>query len=177
MWIEPIVASDRPPPRSRCLEPMRRAMIVAVFLALGTAVLLAPWPVPAPHTTAREILIHARQYAYTPEVVRVSQGVRITMELEAEDMTHGLYVDGYGVDLVAVPGRAARASFVADREGKFRLRCSKVCGSLHPFMLGELIVEPNGPWSRAVGLIILAAVGTVTYLTVGRSEARLGIRA
>ena len=66
---------------------------------------------------------------------------------------------------------------VAEREGKFRLRCSKVCGSLHPFMLGELIVEPNGPWWRAVGLTILAAAGTVTYLTVGRAEARRGMQA
>ena len=156
---------------------MRRAMVLTIFLALGGVVLLVPWPAPAPRTMGREIVIHARQYAYAPGVVRVGQGERVTMVLEAEDMTHGLYVDGYSVDLVAVPGRPARASFVADREGKFRLRCSKVCGSLHPFMLGELIVEPNGPWWRAVGLTILAAVGTVMYLTVGRSEARRGMRA
>jgi len=155
---------------------MRRAIILAVFLALGAVVLLAPWPSPAPPTTGREVVIHARQYAYTPGVVRVSQGERITMVLEAEDVTHGLYVDGYGVDLVAVPGRPARASFVADREGKFRLRCSKVCGSLHPFMLGELIVEPNGPWWRAVGVTILTAAGTVTYLIAGRTGARQEVR-
>ncbi len=156
---------------------MRRAIVLAVFLALGAVVLLAPWPMPVSRTTGREIVFHARQYVYTPGVVRVSRGERITMVLEAEDMTHGLYVDGYGVDLVAVPGRPARASFVAEREGKFRLRCSKVCGSLHPFMLGELIVEPNGPWWRAVGLTILTAVGTVTYLTIGRVEARRVVRA
>jgi heme/copper-type cytochrome/quinol oxidase subunit 2 len=121
-------------------------------------------------------VIRGRQYAYAPGVFRVSQGERVTMVLEAEDVTHGLYVDGYSVDLVAVPGRPARESFVADREGKFRLRCSKVCGSLHPFMLGELIVEPNGPWWRAVVITILAAVGTVTYLLLGRSEARSEVR-
>ncbi len=156
---------------------MRRAIVLAVFLALGAVVLLAPWPASAPSATGREVTIHARQYEYTPGVIRVSRGERVTMVLEAEDMTHGLYVDEYNVDLVAVPGRPARASFVADREGKFRLRCSKVCGSLHPFMLGELIVEPNGPWWRAVGLTILTALGTVTYLTVGRVEARRGVRA
>ena len=154
---------------------MRRGIVLVVFLALGAVVLLAPWPVPAPRASEREIVIRGRQYAYAPGVFRVSQGERVTMVLEAEDVTHGLYVDGYGVDLVAVPGRPARASFVADREGKFRLRCSKVCGSLHPFMLGELIVEPNGPWWRAVGLTILTAAGTVTYLTVGRAGARRGV--
>ena len=156
---------------------MRRAIVLAVFLALGAVVLLAPRPAPAPRTTGREIVIHARQYAYTPGVVRVSQGERITMVLEADDLTHGLYVDGYGVDLVAVPGRPARASFVADRPGKFRVRCSKVCGSLHPFMLGELIVEPNSPLWRAVSLAILAAIGTVAFLWAGRRHTDEGASA
>ena len=156
---------------------MRRAIVLTIFLALGVLVLLLPWPVPAPRAVEREVVIRARQYVYTPGVVRVSRGERITMVLEAEDMTHGLYVDGYGVNLVAVPGRPARASFVAEREGKFRLRCSKVCGSLHPFMLAELIVEPNGPWRRAVVLTILTAVGTVMYVTIGRAGARRAVGA
>jgi heme/copper-type cytochrome/quinol oxidase subunit 2 len=177
MWIGPTAASDRPLRRRRCPEPMRRAIILAVFLALGAVVLLAPLPDPSPGPAEREVVIRARQYAFTPGVIRVSQGARVMMVLEAEDVTHGLYVDGYGVDLVAAPGRRARSSFVADREGKFRLRCSKVCGSLHPFMLGELVVEPNGPWWRAVGLTILTAAGTVTYLTVGRTGARREVSA
>jgi heme/copper-type cytochrome/quinol oxidase subunit 2 len=150
---------------------MHRAIVLAVCLGLGAVVLLAPWPVPAPPTTGRQVVIHARQYAYTPGVVRVTQGERITMVLEAEDMTHGLYVDAYDVDLVAVPGRASRATFVADRPGKFRLRCSKVCGTLHPFMLGELVVTPNSPFWRAMGIAVLAAVGTVVFLSARRREA------
>ena len=73
----------------------------------------------------------------------MAQGDHVTLVLEAEDVTHGLYLDGYDVDLVAVPRRTDRATFVADRPRKFRLRCSKVCGTLHPFMLGELIVPPQ----------------------------------
>lgn len=91
----------------------------------------------------------------------------MTLVLEAEDVTHGLYLDGYDVDLVAVPGRASRATFVADQPGKYRLRCSKVCGALHPFMLGELIVTPNAPFWRAIGLAVLAAIGTVAFLRSG----------
>jgi len=147
---------------------MRQAIVLAAFLSLGAMIFLAPWPAPAPRGEGQEVVIHARQYAYTPGVLRVSQGERITLVLEAHDITHGLYVDGYGVDLVAVPGRSARASFLADRQGKFRVRCSKVCGSLHPFMLGELIVEPNTPFWRAVSLAVLSAIGTVAFLWVGR---------
>ncbi len=101
----------------------------------------------------------------------MAQGDHVTLVLEAEGVTHGLCFDGYDVDLVAVPGRADRATFVADRPGKFRLRCSKVCGTLHPFMLGELIVTPNSPFWRAIGITVLAAVGTVAFLRAGRREA------
>jgi ferredoxin len=38
------------------------------------------------------------------------------------------------------------------------------CGSMHPFMIGELIVKPNIPYWRAVALTLLATVGSVIYL-------------
>jgi len=151
---------------------MARLNIVIVFSFLGLLVLVAPWPRVIRSAGEREIHVVARDYAYAPGVLRVAQGERVTLVLEAEDVTHGLYLDGYDVDLVAVPGRASRATFVADRPGKFRLRCSKVCGTLHPFMLGEVIVTPNAPFWRAIGIMVLAAVGTVAYLSVGRRGPR-----
>ena len=149
---------------------MPRSVIVTVFALLGLLVLVAPWPGVILSADEREIRVLARDYAYSPGVLRVSRGDRVTLVLEAEDVTHGLYLDGYGVDLVAVPGRASRATFVADRSGKFRLRCSKVCGTLHPFMLGELIVTPNSPFWRAIALTILAAVGAVAILWTGQRK-------
>jgi heme/copper-type cytochrome/quinol oxidase subunit 2 len=151
-----------------------RTFIVALFFSLGLLSLVAPWPGAAVPRGAREIHVRAGQYAYTPGVLRVSQGDRVTLVLEAEDVTHGLYVDRYGVDLVAIPGRSSRTTFVADRPGRFQLRCSRVCGTLHPFMLGELIVEPNSPFWRAVALAILAAIGTVTFLRTPPRHASKG---
>jgi cytochrome c oxidase subunit 2 len=151
---------------------MRRAIILAVFLALGAVVLLAPWPMFSPAGGEREVLVRARQYAYDPGVIRVPKGARVTLVLESEDVTHGLYLDGYDIDLATAPGRRVRTSFVADRPGMFRMRCSKVCGTLHPFMLGELVVEPNTPLWRSVALALLAAAGAVTYLAVGRRGTR-----
>jgi heme/copper-type cytochrome/quinol oxidase subunit 2 len=149
---------------------MSRLLILTVFALLALLVLAVPWPGVILSTGEREIRVLAREYTYTPGVLRVSQGQRVTLVLEAEDVTHGLYLDGYGVDLVAAPGRASRETFVADRPGKFRLRCSKVCGTLHPFMLGEFIVTPNSPFWRAIGLTVLAAAGTVAFLRAGRRE-------
>jgi heme/copper-type cytochrome/quinol oxidase subunit 2 len=153
---------------------MRRTIVVIAFSLLGVLVLVAPWPGAAISRGAREIHVRASQYAYTPGVLRVSQGDRVTLVLEAEDVTHGLYVDTYDVDLVAIPGRSGRTTFVADRPGRFQLRCSQVCGTLHPFMLGELIVEPNSPFWRAVGLAVLAAIGTVIFLRTSPRHASGG---
>ncbi|MFB3817184.1 MAG: hypothetical protein ACE147_05915 [Candidatus Methylomirabilales bacterium] len=134
-------------------------------------ILFAPWPWGSATPREREIRIQARQYAYAPGAVEVGRGDRVTLVLEAADMTHGLYVDGYGVEAVAVPGRPARVSFVADQPGRFRLRCSRVCGPLHPFMLGDLVVAPHGGFWRAAALAILAALGTVLWLAGGRPHA------
>jgi heme/copper-type cytochrome/quinol oxidase subunit 2 len=156
---------------------MRRAIVAGVFSALAVLVLVLPWPARAPRGPEREVVVRARQYAYTPGVVRVGAGERVTLVLEADDVTHGLYLDGYGIDLVAVPGRPARGRLVVDRPGKFRFRCSKVCGPLHPFMLGELIVEPNRPLWRAAALVLVAAAGTVVVLVTGRGASSQEARA
>ena len=58
----------------------------------------------------------------------------------------------------------ATTRFVADRAGKFRLRCSVTCGSLHPFMIGELVVGPNLPFWRAVGALLVVTLGGLAAL-------------
>jgi heme/copper-type cytochrome/quinol oxidase subunit 2 len=147
----------------------RVAILVAVGL-LAVVVVTVPSASPVTPPGEREVRVRARQYAYEPAMVRASRGDRVTVVLEAEDMTHGLYVDGYDREVVAVPGQPARLTFIADRPGKFRLRCSRVCGPLHPFMLGDLIVEPYDGFWRAAALTVLAATGTVLYLLAGPRE-------
>ena len=115
---------------------MRRA-ILPLCLILGWGWLLGPLPLGAAQPAERHVRLEARSFTFTPAVIRVRQGDRVTLDLEAMDVTHGVYLDGYGVQAVAEPGRSATVTFRADRAGKFRYRCSVACGAMHPFMIGE----------------------------------------
>ncbi|HEY65824.1 MAG TPA: hypothetical protein G4O02_14780 [Caldilineae bacterium] len=146
-------------------------LIITAVLAIGIAII--PWPGEGKAPVQRVIHINARQFAFDPPRIRVNRGDQVTLVLHAIDVVHGLYLDGYDVNLKAVPGLSARATFIADRVGKFRYRCSVTCGNLHPFMIGELIVGPNTPLWRAIALTIVAATGALAFLyTRSREMAR-----
>ena len=140
-----------------------RIAIVAVTILLMLAALVAPLPTAAAPSQSRTIEINARQFAYEPATLNVRRGDTVTFHLESLDAVHGLAVDGYAVNIQAEPGKSASVTFVADREGKFKFRCSVSCGALHPFMLGELNVEPNTPLVRAILATLVVAIGSVAF--------------
>lgn len=138
----------------------RRNFLVAVTtLLLVLAALGTPLPQGRPTGQARHIRVEARQFAFDPGSIRVDYGDIVTLDLEAMDAIHGLYLDGYGVNLKAEPGHRAQTTFVADKVGKFKFRCSVSCGGLHPFMIGELRVGSNLPFARAIAAMVIAATG------------------
>jgi heme/copper-type cytochrome/quinol oxidase subunit 2 len=76
-------------------------------------------------------------------------------------VVHGLSIDGYNLETTADPGQTARLTFVADRQGSFRFRCTVTCGNMHPFMIGKLRVGQNALlWRGALlaGLVLIAGV-------------------
>jgi nitrous-oxide reductase len=82
----------------------------------------------------------------------------VTLEVVSTDVVHGIYIDDYGLETSADPGQTARLSFIADRAGSFRFRCSVTCGALHPFMIGKLKVGSNTLLWRGIGLAFLAVI-------------------
>jgi cytochrome c oxidase subunit 2 len=140
-----------------------RLLFLLPFIGVALVVLFSPRPISALPVT-HDVIIEAEQYAFDPPVVRVNQGDRVILNLKATDVVHGLYLDDYGIDVRFEPGITQRVEFVADRSGKFRFRCSVACGTLHPFMIGELIVSPNLPYVRAVGFVLIAVAATLLYL-------------
>jgi heme/copper-type cytochrome/quinol oxidase subunit 2 len=132
-----------------------RAGLALCALAV-LAVVFVPVPDVAERPAERRIRIAASARGFDPAVVRVSRGDRITIHLVATDVVHGLYLDGYGLTVTADPGRSDSLSFVADRSGAFRFRCSVTCGTLHPFLVGKLKVGRNDLLWRAIALVLLA---------------------
>jgi heme/copper-type cytochrome/quinol oxidase subunit 2 len=134
------------------------------WMALAAAALafaFLPAPTSRQPPQARHIHIQASRFEYEPGVIAVNPGDRVTIELAASDVVHGLFLDGYEVSLTADPGQPARLSFIADKPGTFRFRCSVTCGPLHPFMIGKLRVGPNWLLWRAGGLAVAAAIAGV----------------
>ena len=144
---------------------MRRTRILGLlpFVGLALAVLLLPIPF-APAPVTRQVTMVAGQFAFDPPVLRVNQGDRVILTLKAADVVHGFYLDGYDIETRVEPGISQQVEFVADRAGKYRYRCSVSCGTLHPFMIGEMVVNPNLTFVRAVGLTLVALAATLFYL-------------
>lgn len=149
---------------------------LALLLLVGSAAMLAMTtflPASAQPPATREYTINASQFSYDPQVIKVNKGDRVVLRLVSVDVMHGIYLDGYNLNIKAEPGKPEVAEFIADKAGKVRFRCSVTCGPLHPFMIGELVVEPNHPFNGAVALAIVAALGTVVYVW-RKKEARDG---
>ena len=129
-----------------------------VFALAGILIALAPLPSPITTPTERHFRVEARSFEYNPAVLRANPGDRVTIELVPMDVVHGIHIDGYDLELHADPGQTEKLTFIADRRGAFRFRCSVTCGALHPFMLGKLLVGPNSLLWRGAGLATLAAL-------------------
>ena len=95
------------------------ALVLLVGLAL--LVLFAPLPVSATIPVERTFRIEASRFQYSPAVLQVNPGDRVTIDLVAQDVVHGMSIDGYNLAITADPGQTAHLSFIADRPGSFRI--------------------------------------------------------
>jgi heme/copper-type cytochrome/quinol oxidase subunit 2 len=146
---------------------MRRIRLSPRWILIGLlALMIVVVPNPAALAASagpaeRHFRIEANSFQYTPEAIQVNPGDHVTIDLVSTDVVHGLYLDGYDLNVTADPGQTATLSFVANQSGAFRFRCSVTCGPLHPFMIGKLNVGSNDLLWRAIGLSALALVAGV----------------
>ena len=123
-------------------RPLTAALALTALLVLLAALAARQGPARGPGETGEQVIeITARQFAYDPATIRVRAGTRVRLVLRSVDVTHGLAIREYGINLVATPGDAAAATFVADKPGRFPIYCTVYCGTGHPEHQGVLIVE------------------------------------
>ncbi len=131
----------------------------------------------SPEPAKKEFLIKARQYAYDPPLIEVNRGDTPLIKLVSLDVVHGFFVEGYDIDAEIYANKkkfnirhpsqgeewteAEEIIIIANKTGKFRYRCSHTCGTMHPFMQGELIVLPNTPYNASVGSVIGLFIGMI----------------
>lgn len=127
-----------------------------ILAGLALAVIFIPAPVGAAGSVDHTFRIQASRFEYSPAILKVNPGDRVTIELVATDVVHGLSIDGYNLQTMADPGETAIISFTADRSGTFRFHCTVTCGNMHPFMTGKLEVGQNTLLWRAMALVGLA---------------------
>lgn len=152
------------------IEPQPATSAIRRFSLLSAAY-GATAPEQPTQAEPRVINIKAQRFFYTPNQITVQKGELITIRMESLDVSHGLYIDGYGVDIKARPGVIGKATFVADKPGRFSFRCSETCGEFHPYMIGFLDVTPNSRFSLfviAIGITFVIVLGIV--LSKARQE-------
>jgi len=110
--------------------------------------------------------VRAKKFSYNPNIIRVNKGNLVKIRLISEDVTHGMFLDGYGINTQAHPGQEGYIEFVANKTGRYSFRCSVTCGEFHPYMIGYLIVEPNTRFLIYVFLTVSIGLCILLFITL-----------
>lgn len=89
----------------------------------------------------KEINLEAFQYGFSPDPLIVKKGDIVKLLVTSRDVTHGIYIKEYGVNVTIKKGEQKKIEFLADKIGAFDIVCSIYCGPGHSEMKGRLIVE------------------------------------
>lgn len=177
-------SSDRRPQPTAPARTRRRSRLLGGTAVLAAAIAGWTWAGPRPAPVEHKVDVTARSFAFEPAVLRVNAGDRVTLRLRSADVVHGFHLEGYDLDATVYPLRrefevrrnggreqVEAVTFTAERAGKYRYRCSVTCGAMHPFMSGELIVEPNRTWRAAVAAAVAVTLVAAVLVRNGQHGA------
>lgn len=118
---------------------------------------------PQPTGNSREIHLYAQKFQFTPEILQVDFGDEITLILQSNDVLHGIEIIGYNISMEVFTQAPKEISFIANKEGNFKIICTVSCGEYHPYMQAELKVGNNKHFFFATSVVFLLFVGFVVH--------------
>ncbi len=89
----------------------------------------------------RVIKLKASKYKFEPDPIVVKKGEKVRVVASSSDVTHGISIPDFNLNLPIPAGKESVGEFTADKEGTFTSYCSVYCGSGHGKMQGKLIVK------------------------------------
>lgn len=79
--------------------------------------------------------------------ITVKQGDHVFLHMTNidldEDITHGLGIMDYNLNMEMQPGQTNTMDFIADKSGVYPIYCTNFCSALHQEMNGYLLVQPK----------------------------------
>jgi cytochrome c oxidase subunit 2 len=90
---------------------------------------------------SRIINVKAFRYGFAPDPIVVNQGDRVQLDVKSTDVTHGLAIKGYNVNVIVPGGEVKSIVFTAGDQGVFDIECSVFCGPDHGHMHAKFIVK------------------------------------
>ena len=91
--------------------------------------------------TTKEFNLIAKKWEFIPSTIEVNGGDKVILNINSVDVDHGFSISAFNVNENLKAGKTTRIEFIADKKGSYTFFCSVFCGSGHPLMKGELIVN------------------------------------
>src|SRR3989339_1891173 len=76
----------------------------------------------------RVIKVTASRYKFDPDPIVAKLGEKVRLIATSTDITHGLAIPEFKVNLTIPAGKTESAEFIADKKGTFHAHCSVYCG-------------------------------------------------
>jgi cytochrome c oxidase subunit II len=117
---------------------MRRIIFCAVGISVAAASLVLKAS-PSQADPVHEVQVLAKQFAFEPALIQVTEGERVRLVLRSADRVHGFAIRNLNIDVQIPRGGNVVVEFRAPRAGRYDIACSEFCGSGHGQMKAALL--------------------------------------
>lgn len=98
-------------------------------------------PAEGSEVPVKQIRMYAENWKWTPNLIRVPAGTRLSIEIKNVDSPHRFEIKQLGIDVALPENETTVVEFLAEKPGTYRWRCSRPCGNGCAKMAGKLVVE------------------------------------